>query len=127
MGVYQNHQLALAGNFGEGATAGLEWGTSFPAWFQAIPPERVGLHGEYDHYGLKKRVEAVFKQSCSAADLADVTVNQRGRVVILQGRVASKELLWRLVELASGVEGATKVECGYCTICDVAAEALTSF
>lgn len=110
MGVYQNRQLALAGPPGKDRTLGLPWGKTFPAWFQSIPPERVGLNGEYDYYGLQKRVEALFRQQFSASDLAHLKVKQRGRVVVLQGHVASQDILKRLVDLASEVEGAIRVE-----------------
>ena len=110
MGAGQNHQLALAGTFQSGSTLALQWGTTFPAWFQAIPPERVGLNGEYDYHGLQKRVEALFDQHFSAADLAQLRVRQRGRVVVLQGCIDNKATLQQLVDLASQVEGAIRVE-----------------
>lgn len=110
MGACHNQQIALNGSFGEGGALGLQWGTTFPAWFQTIPPERVGLNGEYDYYGLQKRVEHLFRQHFSRTELAQLRVGQRGRVVVLQGRVASREMLQCLVDLASKVEGSIRVE-----------------
>lgn len=125
MGAGQNHQFALSGAFPEGSALRLQWGTTFPAWFQAIPPERVGLKGEYDYYGLQKRVEALFYQHFSSIDLAQLKVGQRGRVVVLQGRVAHRDMLQRLVELASEVEGTIRVETLWVT-CDAEANSMVA-
>ncbi|MGF1457603.1 MAG: phospholipid-binding protein [Leptolyngbyaceae cyanobacterium] len=83
---------------------------AFPAWFQSTPPERVGLNGEYDYYGLQKRVEATFSRYFTASQLEHLTVSQRGRVVILQGMVTDPAMLAKLTELAQQVEGAIRVE-----------------
>ena len=115
MGVYHNYQLAFAGSFQESGPSSSDWRSSFPAWFQAIPPERVGLDGEYDHEGLKKRVEAKFKKYFSADALAQLTVSQRGRVVILHGHVENQSIVERLIELAHGVEGCIRVETDWVT------------
>lgn len=110
MGACQNYQLALAGTFQDGSVLGLEWGQTFPAWFQAIPPERVGLNGEYDHYGLQKRVEALYRKHFSFTDLPGLKISQRGRVVVLQGAVDNQALLQRLIDLAMEVDGCIRVE-----------------
>jgi hypothetical protein len=110
MGVYHSHQLAFAGAVHQQRTSGLRWGQAFPDWFQAIPPERVGPGGEFDYYGLQKRVEAAFREQFAADELAYLSVAQRGRVVILQGHVASQEMLSRLVEIAAQVDGTIRVE-----------------
>lgn len=123
MGVYQNHQLAFARTFHSGGALQLEWGNSFPAWFQSIPPERMGINGEYDHYGLQKRVEAQFKQQFDKADLARLIVSQRGRVVVLQGCVADEAMLHCLVEMAERVDGCIRVEARW-VYCDAVASFL---
>ena len=80
------------------------------AWFRTIPPERVGLRGEYDHSGLAKRVRQKFNQTLGKPTIADLSILQRGRVVILHGQIASQELLTQLVNLAMQVDGADHVE-----------------
>lgn len=77
--------------------------------FQTIPPERVGLNGEYDHSGLSKRVQLAFQQAFAPEHLQSLSVAQRGRVVVLKGQVSSK-LLKQLIEVAARVHGATDVE-----------------
>jgi len=79
------------------------------ALFQTIPPERIGLNGEYDHYGLAKRVQLAFQQAFTSEQIQSLAVSQRGRVVVLKGQVA-KNLLKRLVEIAAKIHGATDVE-----------------
>jgi hypothetical protein len=80
------------------------------AEFRAIPPERVGIHGEYDHNGLAKRVIKAFGEQLEAAVADQLEVRQRGRVVILMGRIACPQLFASLTAIALSVEGAAFVE-----------------
>ncbi|NJN49798.1 MAG: hypothetical protein HC805_08585, partial [Alkalinema sp. RL_2_19] len=57
-----------------------------------IPPERVGLNGEYDHSGLAKRVQLALQQRFGAA-IAHLEIAQRGRVVILTGKSLDSRLV----------------------------------
>jgi hypothetical protein len=75
------------------------------------------LNGEYDHYGLQKRVEILFRQHFEASELARLKITQRGKVVVLGGSIASQAVLQRLVHLAVGVDGAIRVET-YGVSCD---------
>jgi len=81
-----------------------------PSIFASIPPERIGLNGEYDHNGLAKRVLLAFQQEFAADTLTDIRVKQRGRVVILMGKVCSNRLLARMIQVALKVHGAADVE-----------------
>lgn len=80
------------------------------ALFQTIPPERIGLHGEYDHCGLAKRVRLLLEQEFAAEDIRNLTVLQRGRVVVFMGSVANRRLLNRLIQAALQVYGSADVE-----------------
>lgn len=75
-----------------------------------IPPERVGLTGEYDHSGLAKRVLQAFQAEFSSEELDGVRVTQRGKIVVLLGSVADDHMLARLVWIALRAEGAIGVE-----------------
>ncbi len=77
---------------------------------QSIPPERVGLSGEYDHSGLAKRVMLAFQEHIDAVEVARIQVIQRGRVVILVGMVTSQLVLNHLITIALSVNGADTVE-----------------
>ncbi len=81
--------------------------------FETIPPERMGLNGEYDHSGLAKRVVLTFRQKIDPREWESIQVTQRGRVVVLMGTVSSQKILQRMVHLAMQVDGANFVEtCG---------------
>ncbi|HSM81896.1 MAG TPA: hypothetical protein VLS96_09425 [Nodosilinea sp.] len=80
------------------------------AALSAIPPERVGLNGEYDYYGLAKRIKASFQERLGRAAALKLSVKQRGSAVILSGQVETLDLLDQLVTLALHAEGTTHVE-----------------
>ena len=83
---------------------------------QTIPPERMGLNGEYDQSGLAKRVAQAFDANPDVADIETVYVAQRGTTVVLKGTVPSQEIVNRLVTIAKGVKGATGVETNQVTV-----------
>lgn len=80
------------------------------AFFRSIPPERVGLNGEYDHHGLAKRVKVELTQAFDAETLNSLRITQRGRVVIFTGKVANPHILAQLIKSALRVSGAEGIE-----------------
>ncbi|BAY43886.1 hypothetical protein SAMD00079811_14730 [Scytonema sp. HK-05] len=76
---------------------------------EEIPLERVGLNGEYDQSGLAKRVALAFDENPEFDDINNLWVAQTGSTVVLKGEVPSQEILDQLVNIASGVSGATDV------------------
>ncbi len=80
-----------------------------------IPPERVGLQGEYDYYGLAKRIQARCKERWGRVEAAKVTIKQRGGVILLGGQVECRDRLDELIAIALCTEGTTHVE-----VCDMA-------
>ena len=83
---------------------------------ETVPPERVGLNGEYDQSGLAKRVALAFDQNPEVADIDSVYVAQLGSTVVLKGKVSSQEVLNKLVNVAKGVNGASGVETNQVTV-----------
>lgn len=83
---------------------------------ETIPPERVGLTGEYDQSGLAKRVALAFDQDPNLDDINTLYVAQTGGTVVLKGQVPSQEILNQMVSVARSVEGATGVETNQVTI-----------
>ena len=75
-----------------------------------IPPERVGLNGEYDQSGLAKRVALAFDEDPELDDINTLYVAQTGGTVVLKGKVPNKAILDKMVRVAKGVSGATGVE-----------------
>lgn len=82
----------------------------------SIPPERMGLNGEYDQSGLAKRVALAFDQDPSLQDIDTVYVAQTGSVVVLKGEAPSQETLNQMVSVALGVSGATNVDTDQVTV-----------
>lgn len=85
-------------------------GQSTISLFQTIPPERMGLQGEYDHQGLAKRVSLAFRQNFSVAEINGLRVTQRGAVVVIRGNISNQRQLIKLVNLAMTVAGTADVE-----------------
>ncbi|MBD2312202.1 BON domain-containing protein [Desertifilum sp. FACHB-1129] len=77
---------------------------------QPVPPERVGLNGEYDQSGLAKRVALAFDEDPQLDDIDTLYVAQTGTTVVLKGKVPSQDILTKMVTVARGVNGATAVD-----------------
>lgn len=75
-----------------------------------IPPERVGINGEYDHSGLVKRIKLAYCKQFEAKELSRLHIAQRGRVVVLMGSVSSQQILTQLVNIAFAAHGTAAVE-----------------
>ncbi|MGF1523739.1 MAG: hypothetical protein ACFBSF_15590 [Leptolyngbyaceae cyanobacterium] len=110
MSVYHGYQLAFTGADQRGNLSSWHQHNATPSWFRTIPPERVGIDGRYDYYGLKKRVEAAVREHLGHQALSNLLVSQRGRVVILQGYTQSPDMLHHLIAVAEQVEGTIRVE-----------------
>ncbi|MFQ4139792.1 BON domain-containing protein [Nodosilinea sp. PGN35] len=74
------------------------------------PPERMGLEGEYDDYGLVRRVAHALEQDPQLAAVDTVTLAQYGSTVALAGRVGDRVLLERIVTIARAVDGTRAVD-----------------
>ncbi len=83
---------------------------------QSIPPERVGLNGEYDQSGLAKRVALAFDQDDQLDDVDTLWVAQTSGTVVLKGKVPSQDILNKMVSVAQSVSGATNVDTTQVTI-----------
>lgn len=79
----------------------------------AIPPERVGLDGEYDHSGLAKRVQRALQQALGDESVAQLEIAQRGKVVLVRGPCLDAWLVRQITRLILEIDGADFVE-----VCD---------
>src|SRR6516162_5123855 len=75
-----------------------------------IPPERMGLNGEYDQSGLAKRVAKAFDDDPGLDDIATLWVAQTGTTVVLKGKVPNQDILKKMVTVAKAVKGAAAVD-----------------
>ncbi|BAC91748.1 MAG: hypothetical protein KME03_06660 [Aphanocapsa lilacina HA4352-LM1] len=83
---------------------------------EPVPPERVGLNGEYDQSGLAKRVALAFDNDPELDDVDTLYVAQTGTTVVLKGKVPSQAILTKMVTVAKTVNGATAVETNQVTV-----------
>lgn len=89
---------------------------SSPTAAQSIPPERVGLNGEYDQSGLAKRVALAFDQDAQLDDIDTLWVAQTGGTVVLKGKVPSQDILSKMASVARSVNGADAVDTSQVTV-----------
>ncbi|HYW18182.1 MAG TPA: BON domain-containing protein [Nodularia sp. (in: cyanobacteria)] len=87
-----------------------------PATTESIPPERLGLNGEYDQSGLAKRVALAFDEDSQLGDIDTLWVAQTSSTVVLKGKVPSQEMLDKMVAAARSVPGATGVDIDEVTV-----------
>ncbi|GAX34006.1 BON domain-containing protein [Nodularia sp. NIES-3585] len=83
---------------------------------KSVPPERLGLNGEYDQSGLAKRVALAFDQDSQLGDIETLWVAQTSSTVVLKGKVPSQEILNKMVSAARSVHGATGVDTNEVTV-----------
>jgi osmotically-inducible protein OsmY len=87
-----------------------------PAATESIPPERVGLNGEYDQSGLAKRVALAFDQDGEIDDIDTLWIAQTGSTVVLKGEVPSQDILSKAASVARSVNGADDVDISQVTV-----------
>lgn len=75
-----------------------------------IPPERVGVRGEYDYYGLANRVRLSLYKHFGQEAANQLDIHQRGSAIILSGKVTNRAMLARLVQCILETDGASQVE-----------------
>jgi osmotically-inducible protein OsmY len=76
---------------------------------QSIPPEKVGLDGNFDESGLAKRVAKALDDA-NISDQVGLWVAQTGSVVVLKYNPDAEGVLEQAKQVAMAVEGATEVK-----------------
>jgi osmotically-inducible protein OsmY len=74
-----------------------------------IPPEKVGLDGQFDESGLAKRV-ALALDEANISDQVGLWVAQTGSTVVLKYNPDAESILSQAKQIAKGVDGATEVQ-----------------
>ncbi|MBD2120654.1 BON domain-containing protein [Trichocoleus sp. FACHB-262] len=85
---------------------------------ETIPPERIGLNGEYDQSGLAKRVAQAFDRDPNVGDIETLWVAQTGSTIVLKGTAPNEQELQTMVAIARTINGATDVDTSQVTIGD---------
>ncbi|MEB3359344.1 MAG: hypothetical protein VKK04_21640 [Synechococcales bacterium] len=81
-----------------------------------VPPEKMGVEGEFDPAGLAKRVAIAFDADPLIKDVQDMTIVQVSRAIVLQGKAPDELTLHRMVEIASKVDGTDVVDTSQATV-----------
>jgi hypothetical protein len=74
------------------------------------PPECMGLEGEYDEYGLVRRLAQALDRQPSLAHLDTVTLVQQGSMLVLLGKVPDQRTLDAIVAVAVRLDGTRAVD-----------------
>ena len=74
-----------------------------------IPPERIGLGGEFSLSGIAQRVETAYKQDPVLGKISTLYVAQEDDAIVLYGTIPDAALLRRMENIAMEVEGVKKV------------------
>lgn len=82
----------------------------------SLPPERIGIAGEYDESGLAKRVTLAFDEDPELKDIGSLWVSQKGGTVVLKGKVPSPGFLEKAVNIAEFQAGTLSVDTSQVTI-----------
>ncbi|WP_019507220.1 hypothetical protein [Pleurocapsa sp. PCC 7319] len=74
-----------------------------------IPPEKVGLDGQFDESGLAKRVAQALDEA-GVSDSVGLWVAQTGSTVVLKYNPDAESILSKAEQVAKGVDGANAVQ-----------------
>lgn len=76
----------------------------------SLPPEYIGIKGEYDLTGLAKRVALALDADPEVSWIKTLCIIQHGARISFLGKVASAESLNKVIALANQVEGTREVD-----------------
>lgn len=76
----------------------------------SIPLQRTGLDGTYDSSGLAKRVALALENDPILMGISSVYVAQTDSTIVLKGTLSNQTFLERMITVARGVKGVTKVD-----------------
>ena len=74
-----------------------------------IPPERVGLKGEFSLSGIAQRVAKAYEQDPQISKISTLYVAQEDNAIVLSGTIPDADLLRRMKNIAMKVEGVEKI------------------
>ena len=88
------------------------------------PPECMGLEGEYDSFGLVRRLAESLDQQPDLAAIDTVTLTQHGCAICLAGSVKDGAVLDRIVDIATHLDGTREVDASQVSVAQVSSSAL---
>ncbi|PSN15988.1 hypothetical protein C7293_04700 [filamentous cyanobacterium CCT1] len=82
------------------------------------PPEYMGLEGEYDTFGLVRRLAEALDRESDLTAIETLTLIQHGSTIQLTGEVSDRTTLERIVDVARRVDGTREVDSNHVAIAD---------
>lgn len=74
-----------------------------------IPPEKGGIHQQYDQYGLAKRVAAAFDENPEISNIHTLYIEQIDSTILLKGKVPNQSALEKMINIAAQVRGVSVI------------------
>jgi len=75
-----------------------------------VPPEFMGIEGEYDPCGLARRLAQALDQDAQLAKVETLTLAQQGNALALTGDIDSQQALEKIVTIARHLDGTHLVD-----------------
>ena len=75
-----------------------------------VPPEFMGIEGEYDPCGLARRLAHALDQNAQLVEVDTLTLTQQGNALALTGRIDSRQALEKIVDIARHLDGTRAVD-----------------
>ncbi|MGB3310176.1 MAG: hypothetical protein WA939_08680 [Nodosilinea sp.] len=86
------------------------------------PPEYMGLEGEYDTFGLVRRLAEALDRESDLTAIDTLTLIQHGNTIQLTGQVGDRTTLERIVDVASQVDGTRAVDVSHVAVSNSSGE-----
>lgn len=86
------------------------------------PPEYMGLEGEYDTFGLVRRLAEALDRESDLAAIDTLTLIQHGSTIQLTGQVGDRITLERIVDVAKRVDGTREIDSNHVAITETGGE-----
>lgn len=74
------------------------------------PPDCMGLEGEYDPFGLAKRVAQALDERPHTAHINTLTLQQQGNTIVYTGQVPDRQVLNAIIDVTRRIDGTHAVE-----------------
>ncbi|MBC7879764.1 MAG: hypothetical protein H7Y37_00375 [Anaerolineae bacterium] len=75
-----------------------------------IPPEKGGIHRQYDQYGLARRVASAFDENLEISNIHTLYIEQIDSTILLKGKVPNQSALQKMIDIAAQVRGVAVID-----------------
>jgi len=75
-----------------------------------MPPDCLGLEGEYDPFGLARRVAKALDERPQTAQVSTLTLEQRGNAIVFEGLAPNQKVLDAIVDITRRIDGTHAID-----------------